>query len=172
MPLTYLSTAARHNADPLRHGERYSRPSMTWFSCPPTWRRRTVRSSRWLIVRARNRVEARAVQADRRAVRVIRVEANRVAAGREVVAGREAAAVGRRVERVVAREARAAAREARADARVDQEAVSGETAPELQLVNEGGRARRAGPFPLTAANRVARCCHLHHIQCPPEPTKL
>jgi hypothetical protein len=67
---------------------------------------------RWLIVRAGNRVEVRVVRADRRAARVVRVEASREAAGREAVA------VGRRVDRVVAREDQVVAREGLAGARV------------------------------------------------------
>ena len=67
------------------------------------------------------------------------MEASRVAAGREVAAGRGA-------DRVVARADRAVAREGLADVRVDPGVVSGETAPELQLVNKGGRRRRAAPL--------------------------
>ena len=100
-------------------------------------------------------MEARAVPADRRAAKVVRVEASR-----EAAVGREAVAVGgdraevravpadKRAAKVVRVEASrvAATREGLADARVDPAVVSGETAPELQLVNKGGRRKSAGPF--------------------------
>ena len=86
-------------------------------------------------------MEARAVPADRRAAKVVRVEASRVAATREGLA----------------------------DARVDPAVVSGETAPELQLVNKGGSAKKCRPLFLTPGKRAGRCC-LHHIQ--PLPDQL
>jgi hypothetical protein len=138
---------------------------MTSYTSRPRGRQPASRSSRWLSVRAVNRVAVRVVQvgsreavAVRRVAKVVRVAANKGAAGSRGAAARRVVGKGVRVAEAV-REARGsdkvAGRASLVDVRV-REVVRGKKAgAERQLLRQGGMAQMTYRLvsSVTAANR-------------------